>query len=94
MIHAPMGAPGGRRIAQFVTFWLLEEPAWALGAVLLALPILGLRLKGRVAEGESYVETRALVETGIYAVVRHPQYLGWMVMYGPLVLSSPIGRWR
>jgi protein-S-isoprenylcysteine O-methyltransferase Ste14 len=37
------------------------------------LPIINLRRKGGVAKGESYVKTTVLVDTGLYAIVRHPQ---------------------
>lgn len=39
--------------------------------------------------GKGYVDTEALVDTGIYAVVRHPQYLGWMLMYPVVLLFNP-----
>ena len=37
------------------------------------LPILTLRSKGGVAQGQSYIRTTVLVDSGIYAIVRHPQ---------------------
>jgi protein-S-isoprenylcysteine O-methyltransferase Ste14 len=37
------------------------------------LPIITFRRKGGVPKGESYMKTTALVDTGIYAIVRHPQ---------------------
>jgi protein-S-isoprenylcysteine O-methyltransferase Ste14 len=46
---------------------------WALGSSFALLPILTLRAKGGVPEGKNYMETTALVRSGIYAVVRHPQ---------------------
>jgi protein-S-isoprenylcysteine O-methyltransferase Ste14 len=46
---------------------------WTLGAIFGILPILALRTKGDVPEGKSYMQTTALVDTGIYAIVRHPQ---------------------
>jgi protein-S-isoprenylcysteine O-methyltransferase Ste14 len=46
---------------------------WALGTAFAILPIFTLRTRGRVPEGKSYMETTALVGTGIYAIVRHPQ---------------------
>jgi protein-S-isoprenylcysteine O-methyltransferase Ste14 len=55
--------------ALHVTGWVL----WALGTVFAIVPILALRAGGRVPEGKSYMETTALVDTGIYAIVRHPQ---------------------
>lgn len=52
---------------------LIGWAIWALGTVFGILPIFTLRARGRVPEGKSYMETTALVDTGIYAVVRHPQ---------------------
>ena len=58
------GLPGLR-----VVGWAI----WALGTVFAILPIFTLRTRGGVPEGKSYMETTALVDTGIYAMVRHPQ---------------------
>ena len=46
---------------------------WAVGVVFAILPIFTLRARGGVPKGKSYMETTALVDTGIYAIVRHPQ---------------------
>ena len=46
---------------------------WALGTAFALVPIITLRAKGSVPEGKNYMETTALVRSGIYAVVRHPQ---------------------
>jgi protein-S-isoprenylcysteine O-methyltransferase Ste14 len=46
---------------------------WALGTVFAIWPIFALRSRGGVSKGKSYMETTALVDTGIYAIVRHPQ---------------------
>jgi protein-S-isoprenylcysteine O-methyltransferase Ste14 len=45
---------------------------WASGIFGL-LPVITFRKKGGVSKGESYMKTTLLVDTGIYAVVRHPQ---------------------
>ena len=37
------------------------------------LPIFTFRKKGGVREGENYMKTTRLVDTGVYAIVRHPQ---------------------
>jgi protein-S-isoprenylcysteine O-methyltransferase Ste14 len=42
------------------------------------LPIFEFRRKGEVKRGKSYVHTTRLVTTGIYSVVRHPQYVTFM----------------
>jgi protein-S-isoprenylcysteine O-methyltransferase Ste14 len=44
--------------------------------VLVMAPIILFPRKGNVPRGKSFVSTTSLVDTGIYAVVRHPQYTG------------------
>ena len=46
------------------------------------------RKKGGAPKGESIVHTTVVVESGIYAVVRHPQYLGFISFVLALVLMS------
>jgi protein-S-isoprenylcysteine O-methyltransferase Ste14 len=43
------------------------------------LPVFEFRRKGGVPEGESYIHTTKLVDTGVYSVVRHPQYVTYMM---------------
>lgn len=45
------------------------------GIVFGFLPVLEFRRKGGVSEGESYIHTTKIVDTGVYSVVRHPQYV-------------------
>ena len=49
---------------------------WVVGMVLVMAPIVMFPRRGGVPKGKSFVHTSRLVDTGIYAVVRHPQYLG------------------
>ena len=46
------------------------------------------RKRGGAPKGESIVHTKVPVESGVYAVVRHPQYLGFMLFVLALVLMS------
>ena len=46
------------------------------------------RKKGRAPKGKSIVDTTVVVDSGIYAVVRHPQYLGFILFVLALVLMS------
>lgn len=46
------------------------------GMVLVMAPIIMFPRRGGVKKGKSFVETTKLVDTGIYAFVRHPQYTG------------------
>jgi len=43
------------------------------------LPIIEFRKKGRVKSGKSYIHTTQIVETGIYSIVRHPQYVTFIL---------------
>jgi protein-S-isoprenylcysteine O-methyltransferase Ste14 len=56
----------------FILGWIF----WAIGMILIMAPIVMFPRKGGVSKGKSFVHTTKLVDTGIYAVVRHPQYLG------------------
>ena len=75
---------GTLTVAQIVLVFLLHGPRsevlewagwiclWASG-IFGVLPIITLRHKGGVAKGQSYIRTTVLVDSGIYAIVRHPQ---------------------
>jgi len=79
-------------IAQTILSFLLYNPAglrplrivgwiiWAFSCVFGWLPIIILRSKGGVPKGKSYTRAMVLVDSGIYAVVRHPQYLGFILL--------------
>ena len=43
------------------------------------LPVVEFRRKGRVRKGKSYIHTTKLVDTGIYSIVRHPQYVTFIL---------------
>ena len=58
-----------------------------LSAVFGWLPVLTFRRKGRV-QGRSYVHTTMLVDSGVYAIVRHPQYLAGVLISLALAMIS------
>lgn len=60
----------------YLPLFILGWVVWAAGMVLVMAPIVMFPRRGGVAKGKSFVHTTRLVDTGIYAVVRHPQYLG------------------
>lgn len=49
------------------------------GIVFGLLPVFEFRKKGRLQTGKSYIHTTQLVDTGIYSIVRHPQYLTFIM---------------
>ena len=70
--------------------WLLYA-GWATLGVAMVLgwrARIDFETKGGSREGESWLHTRRVVATGIYAVVRHPMYLSFLLMSLSLVLLS------
>ena len=49
------------------------------GIVFGVLPVVEFREKGGVKKGRSYVHTTKIVDTGIYSIVRHPQYVTFIL---------------
>lgn len=51
-------------------------------------PIFILRHKGGVEKGKSYINTTRLVDSRLYAIVRHPQYLGFILFNLAMMLLA------
>ena len=64
----------------WVILWISAIFGW--------LPIFTFKKLGGVAKGKGYVHTTVLVDRGVYAIVRHPQYLAGMLMSLALPLVS------
>jgi len=73
----------GKKALQYAG-WAVWVPALIFGIG----PIFVLLRKGGVAKGKSYVETTRLVDTSLYAIVRHPQYLGILLFNLALMLMA------
>jgi protein-S-isoprenylcysteine O-methyltransferase Ste14 len=56
----------------WVILWISAIFGW--------LPIFTFRKYGGVAKGKSYIQTSILVDSGVYAIVRHPQYLAGILI--------------
>lgn len=56
--------------------WVVWASTWVFGW----LPIYTFKKYGGGRSGKSYVHTTKLVTQGIYSIVRHPQYLGFMLI--------------
>ena len=61
---------------------------WAFSVVFGFLPMFIFRRRGGVARGKSYMHTTRLVDSGLYAIVRHPQYLAGILLNIALMLIS------
>jgi protein-S-isoprenylcysteine O-methyltransferase Ste14 len=56
--------------------------------VLAFLPIFTLRKHGEVKRAKSYMDTSVVVDRGMFSIVRHPQYLGYILFNVGFVLTS------
>lgn len=56
----------------WVILWISAIFGW--------LPIFTFKKYGGVKKGESYIQTSVLVDRGVYAIVRHPQYLAGILI--------------
>ena len=61
---------------------------WTISVIFGFLPIFTFKRKGGVAKGKSYVHTKTLVVTGIYSIVRHPQYTPGILFSLALILMA------
>ena len=61
---------------------------WVISFIFGWLPILVLKRKGNVGKGKSYVHTTTLVKSGLYSIIRHPQYTAGLLFSLALMLVS------
>jgi protein-S-isoprenylcysteine O-methyltransferase Ste14 len=65
---------------------------WLIGLTGFIFFLLGLyevKKKGEAAKGKSFLLTTVLVDNGIYSVVRHPEYLGSILLVlGSILISQ------
>ncbi|UCF20313.1 MAG: isoprenylcysteine carboxylmethyltransferase family protein [Gemmatimonadota bacterium] len=67
---------------------VLGTAALILSAVFIFSPFYLLKRHGGVQAGSKYFDTTAVVDRGVYGVVRHPQYLGYMLLVSGFALRS------
>jgi len=72
----PLVLTGVVKVESYPVLFIIGWVVWALGIVLVMAPIIMFPRRGGVTKGRSFVHTTQLVDTGIYAIVRHPQYTG------------------
>jgi len=87
-----------------ITCWLIfflflrtspSQPLFIIGNVLIAIGLLliilamsALRTRGETQDKEDFTATTKIVKSRIYSIVRHPLYLGWLLMYPAAMLVS------
>ena len=78
----------------YYNYYKIDFLAWlGWGALILFLLIGGLpkkefKKKGQIEKGKSFVYTTKLVNTGIYAIIRHPIWLTWILLSLSMTLMS------
>jgi len=72
----PLVLTGVIKVESYLPLFIIGWFVWVVGMVLVMAPIVMFPRRGGVTKGKSYGHTTRLVDTGIYAVVRHPQYTG------------------
>jgi len=72
----PLVLTGLIDVNSYLALVILGSVVWIFGMVMVMAPIIMFPRHGGVPKGKSFVRTNQLVSTGIYAVVRHPQYTG------------------
>jgi protein-S-isoprenylcysteine O-methyltransferase Ste14 len=72
----PLVLTGVVEVESYLPLFIIGWVVWAVGMVLVMAPIVMFPRRGGVPKGKSFVNTTRLVDTGIYAIVRHPQYTG------------------
>lgn len=65
----------------WVTLWI--------AGIFGVLPIFIFKKYGNVDKGNSYIHTNQLVDSGVYRIVRHPQYLSGILISIGLYLIAP-----
>jgi protein-S-isoprenylcysteine O-methyltransferase Ste14 len=86
-------------LVSWALLWIVGSPVWMwlfylgwailLGAMaLIVLSLILLPRKGQAPRGGGITQTTAVVTTCIYAVTRHPLYLGWVLGYVALMLMA------
>jgi protein-S-isoprenylcysteine O-methyltransferase Ste14 len=75
----PLVLTGVIKVESYLPLAIIGWVVCAGGMVLVVAPIVMFPRRGGVSKGKSYVDTTRLVDTGIYAVVRHPQYTGGII---------------
>ncbi|QRN84003.1 isoprenylcysteine carboxylmethyltransferase family protein [Chloroflexota bacterium] len=76
IIAAAMLLPHG----QYLPLKIAGVSILVIAAVFIFTPFFLLQKSGNASSKKSYMETTQVVDKGLYAITRHPQYLGYMLM--------------
>jgi protein-S-isoprenylcysteine O-methyltransferase Ste14 len=75
----------------FYAFDIFLYSGWILlllGLVIMSIPRFELSKRGNIPRGKSWVNTTVVIDTGIYGIVRHPMYAGWIISILAMMVIS------
>ena len=72
----PLVLTGIIEVKPYTVTNVLAWVVWLFGMILIFAPIVMFPRRGGSPKGLKFVKTTRIVDTGIYAVIRHPQYTG------------------
>lgn len=68
----PLVFAGIIEVESYTVLFIVGWVVWVCGMVLIMAPIVMFPRRGGIGKRKSFVNTTRLVDTGIYAIVRHP----------------------
>ena len=94
-----LGTAGALAVVQFVLMFFFSVGGvpvlkvvgvvlWLVSLIFGWVPVVTLRRLGQVGAGKSYIHTEHLVDTGVYGIIRHPQYVAVAAVNVGLALIS------
>jgi protein-S-isoprenylcysteine O-methyltransferase Ste14 len=87
-----MGGWGFYFLTGFATPYMAAEViGWVLlaaGYFFIFFAIFTLRRRGGASKGRDFAHTTRVITNGVYGLIRHPLYFGWLVMYLSLICFS------
>ena len=72
----PLVLTGVIEVESYLPLFIIGGVIWVGGVIMVMAPIVMFPRRGGIPKGKSLFDTTRLVDSGIYAVVRHPQYTG------------------
>jgi protein-S-isoprenylcysteine O-methyltransferase Ste14 len=72
----PLVLTGVIEVKQYLPLAIIGWVILAFSLILVFTPMVMFPRRGGVAKGKPFTDTTRLVDTGIYSIVRHPQYAG------------------
>ena len=72
----PFVMTGFLKVETYLPLTIIGWFVWLFGMILVMAPIALFPRRGGIPKGKSFGQTTKLVDTGIYSIIRHPQYTG------------------